>query len=65
VLHNDDSQKGSQGHDREAVVNERTQLQDAKARLAAIVEGSEDAIIAYRLDGVITDWNQVCAPEQK
>jgi len=58
VLHNDDSQKGSQGHDREAVVNERTQLQDAKARLAAIVEGSEDAIIAYRLDGVITDWNQ-------
>jgi PAS domain S-box-containing protein len=35
---------------------ERTQ--DATARLAAIVEGSEDAIFAYRLDGVITDWNQ-------
>jgi PAS domain S-box-containing protein len=32
--------------------------QDATSRLAAIIEGSEDAIIAYRLDGVITDWNQ-------
>ena len=32
--------------------------QDATARLASIVEGSEDAIFAYRLDGVITDWNQ-------
>jgi two-component system cell cycle sensor histidine kinase/response regulator CckA len=31
---------------------------DAKARLASIVEGSEDAILGYRLDGVITDWNQ-------
>jgi PAS domain S-box-containing protein len=30
----------------------------AIARLAAIVEGSEDAMIGYRLDGVITDWNQ-------
>jgi PAS domain S-box-containing protein len=31
---------------------------DAKARLASIVEGSEDAILGYTLDGVITDWNQ-------
>jgi two-component system, cell cycle sensor histidine kinase and response regulator CckA len=35
---------------------ERTQ--DATSRLAAIVEGSEDAIVGWRLDGVITDWNQ-------
>jgi PAS domain-containing protein len=35
----------------------RTQ-QAATARLSAIFEGSEDAIIALSLDGVITDWNQ-------
>jgi PAS domain S-box-containing protein len=34
------------------------QGQDAIARLAAIVEGSEDAIIGYGLDGITTDWNQ-------
>jgi two-component system, cell cycle sensor histidine kinase and response regulator CckA len=41
---------------------ERTLLRrrtlDATSRLAAVVEGSEDAIIAYGLHGVITDWNQ-------
>ena len=31
---------------------------DAKARLAPIVEGSEDAILGYSLDGAITYWNQ-------
>ena len=31
---------------------------EATARLAAIVEGSDDPIIGYTPDGVITDWNQ-------
>ena len=35
---------------------ERTQ--DVTARLAAIFEGSEDAIVGYTLDGVVTNWNQ-------
>ena len=32
--------------------------QSATARLAAIVAGSEDAIIGWGMDGIITDWNQ-------
>ncbi len=40
----------------EALLSRRGQ--EAAARLAAIVEGSEDAIIGWRVDGVITDWNQ-------
>jgi len=30
---------------------------EAQARLAAIVTGSDDAIVAKRLDGVVTAWN--------
>ena len=28
------------------------------ARLAAIIESSEDAIFAKNLDGIVTDWNK-------
>jgi PAS domain S-box-containing protein len=31
--------------------------QEATVRLAAIVENSEDAIVGFGLDGVISDWN--------
>src|SRR6185503_16640100 len=57
-VHDRTAQLSSTINSLEAEMAARRQVEQANARLAAIVESSDDAIIGKDLDGTITNWNR-------